>query len=114
MILGTQRYFGNKQGVGFDPCNASSNKTVFIRASNQKSVQRKPFYKFSKKEISCHYCGRYRHSINKCFVRNHPHKFKQVWVPKGVGTTNKNGPKMMWVPKGITWVIHFVGCLGIK
>ena len=31
-----------------------------------------------------------------------PQKFKQVWVPKEVVSTNMNGPKMMWVPKGAT------------
>ena len=53
MIFGAQRNFRNKQGVGFNPCNASSSKTVFVRASNQKFFQRKPFHKqnFSKKGI---------------------------------------------------------------
>ena len=75
-----------------------------MKASNQEYVQKKPLFKpmFSKKSITCHYCGKNDHSINKCFIRNYPQKFKQVWVPKEVVSTNKNGPKMMWVPKGAT------------
>ena len=38
IILGTQTYFGDKQGVGFDLCNASSSKRVFIRSLNKKFI----------------------------------------------------------------------------
>ena len=38
MILGAQRNFGDKQGIGFNPCQASSSKTVFIRASHQNFI----------------------------------------------------------------------------
>ena len=67
-------------------------------------IQRKPLFKptFSKKSMACHYLGRNGHSINKCFIRNYPQRFKQVWVPKEVVLSNKNRPKMMWVPKGAT------------
>ena len=104
MILGAQRNFGDKQGIGFDPFHASSSKTVFIKASNQKFIQRKLSHKpnFSRRGITCHYYGRNGHSINKYFKRNNPQKSKQVFVPKDIVSSNKNGPKMMWVPKGTT------------
>ena len=74
MILGTQKNFGDKQGIGFDPFQASSSKTIFVKASNQNYVQRKPSFKpmFSKRSITCHYCGKNGHSIKKCFIRNYP------------------------------------------
>jgi len=50
--------------------------------------------KFSRGRISCHYCGRLGHSINKFFIRNNPLKFKQIWVSKNVVSTNMNGPKI--------------------
>lgn len=54
---------------------------------------------FQEEEFCCHYCGKIGHSINKCFIGNNPYKFKQIWVPKNVVSTNINGPTKVWVPK---------------
>ena len=104
IILGAQRNFGDKHRIGFDPCQDNENKTIFVKASYQKSNSKDHFCKpyFSKNRITCHYCGRYNHLINKCFIRNNPHRYKQFWVPKRVLYPNMNGPRKGWVPKKAT------------
>ena len=54
MILEAQRNFGDKQGIGFDPFHASSSERVFVKASNQKFIQRKPFFKQSFQKEALH------------------------------------------------------------
>ena len=39
------------------------------------------------------------YSINKCFIRNHTTRFKQIGIPKGIFNANNSGCKMVWVPK---------------
>ena len=81
---------------------------------NALNVQRKDFHKrrkgkneFTKRKhsygshsrITCHYCRQCGHSINKCFIRNNPTRYKQIWLPKGIFDANNGKPKMVWVPK---------------
>lgn len=105
MILGNQRNFGKKQGIGFDPFHfKNNNKTTFVRASHQKYTPRRTYPRgsYSRNRITCNYCGRYGHSINKCCIRNNSTRFKQIWVPKDELNANKNELKKVWVPKGAT------------
>ena len=81
---------------------------------NALEIQRKDFHKRRKgqggfvkrkqnfashSKITCHYCGQCGHSINKCFIRNHPTRYKQIWIPKGNFNANYGDPKEGWAPK---------------
>lgn len=113
IILGKQRNFGEKQGIGYDPSNLKITKTTFVRASHQKHynnyvpqkkhVENKkinfhmrhgsPRRNYGKRTLVCNYCSMHGHTINKCRIRNNPQKFKQVWVPKDALYANLDGPK---------------------
>ena len=117
-VLSQQRYSNDKSGLGYSKFSKpSSNKTIFVKASDQLSkekvnkpkvvhhypkrkrfVKKKsypPRYK-SNFEPTCFYCGIKGHTPNACYVRNFSvAQGHYVWVKKG---TNFEGPKAIWVP----------------
>ena len=117
-VLSQQRYSNDKSGLGYSKFSKpSSNKTIFVKASDQSSkekvnkpkiVRHYPKKKtFPKKksypsryrsnfEPTCFYCGIKGHTPNACYVRNFSiASGHYVWVKKG---TNYEGPKATWVP----------------
>ena len=108
----------DKSGLGYSKFSKpSSNKTIFVKASDQSSKEKvnkpkivrhypkkKTFPKKksypsryrSKFEPTCFYCGIKGHTPNACYVRNFSvASGHYVWVKKG---TNYEGPKATWVP----------------
>jgi len=53
---------------------------------------------FKQKSFSSHPSYSY-HFINKGYVRNNPHRFKQIWFPKKEFYANNSDPNVIWAPK---------------
>lgn len=117
-ILSQQRYSNDKSGLGYSKFSkSSSNKTIFVKASDQTSQEKvnmpKVTNNYLKKKTyvkkksyppryrsnfipTCFYCGIIGHTPNACYVRNvSVASGHYVWVKKG---TNYEGPKAVWVP----------------
>lgn len=78
MILGAQKNFSDKQGIGFNPFQAKKDKTIFVKASYQKPKKLSDKPNFLRKMTKCYYCGRNGHTSNKCVIRNNAYRFKQI------------------------------------
>src|ERR1044072_5748785 len=117
-ILSQQRYSNDKSGLDYSKFSkSSSNKTIFVKASDQTSQEKvnmpKVTNNYLKKKTyvkkksyppryrsnfipTCFYCGIIGHTHNACYVRNvSVASGHYVWVKKG---TNYEGPKAVWVP----------------
>lgn len=76
-------------------------KTTIVRDSHQKHF----LMSFSTRgKVVCNYCEKIEHSMNKCFIRNNPTRFKQIWISKEVIHANLKGPKKMCTKRNhIIW-----------
>jgi hypothetical protein len=98
-LLGSQRFWLDKSGIGYDSTkNDKSFKNAFVKSVNTILPNTHP-------HITCHYCRHKGHYIQHCPIRKERLVgVSMAWVPKGesvsyASSSNMNGPKMTWVPK---------------
>ena len=86
-LLASQRNTLNKQGLGYNTCNPSSNNYRTLKDQNAL-------------HLKCTFCKFVGHVFKKCPIRNgKPFRIKKVWIPKGIFQYNQDEPKTTWVPK---------------
>ena len=73
-------------------------KNSHFKRNVHKDKKQTIFIKRKQKSLASHPSNWY-HVINKGFVRNNPHKLKEIWAPKKELYANNGDPKVAWAPK---------------
>ena len=108
MILGNQKSFGDKRGIGYINDVPSTSTTKFVK---EKVLNKTPSFRkyvvqhnqglYRKTSLTCHYCNKKGHHVKLCFYKKNAHRLNLNWIPKinNDMIANIDGPKKTWVPK---------------